>query len=169
MISFDDIGIVALGSNLRGEYDSSRALLEAAVARLPISGFGIIKISNWWRSSAWPNSQDPEYLNGVALVETALAPREALAALLDLERAFGRRRGLANAPRTLDLDLIALGRWVMDEPDLVLPHPRAHERLFVMAPLAEVAPNWIHPVLGLSAEALRESATIGRDSAPWRA
>ena len=169
MISLDDIGIVALGSNLQGEYESSLALLQAAVSQLPIAGFTVVKVSNWWRSLAWPNPTDPDYLNGVALVETALAPREALAALLDLERAFGRRRGLANAPRTLDLDLIALGRWVMDEPDLVLPHPRAHERLFVMAPLAEVAPNWIHPVLGLSAEALRESATIGRDSAPWRA
>jgi 2-amino-4-hydroxy-6-hydroxymethyldihydropteridine diphosphokinase len=162
MISFDDMGIVALGSNLRGEYESSRALLEAAVARLPMSGFRVIKVSKWWRSSAWPNPADPEYLNGVALVETPLTPREALNALLNLEAEFGRRRGLANAPRTLDLDLIALGRCVMDEPDLVLPHLRAHERLFVMGPLAEVAPTWIHPVLGETAQALQALAPIGR-------
>jgi 2-amino-4-hydroxy-6-hydroxymethyldihydropteridine diphosphokinase len=165
MISLDDIGIIALGSNLRGEYESSRALLEATVARLPVAGFRVIKISNWWKSVAWPNADDPEYLNGVALVETGLAPREALGALMDLERAFGRRRDRMNAPRTLDLDLIALGRLVADEPEIVLPHPRAHQRLFVMGPLAEVAPNWIHPVLGQTAEALQTSAPIGREAA----
>jgi 2-amino-4-hydroxy-6-hydroxymethyldihydropteridine diphosphokinase len=164
MISLDDIGIVALGSNLRGEYESSLALLEAVVARLPMAGFGVIKISNWWRSSAWPNPADPEYLNGVALVETALAPREALNALLNLEAEFGRRRGLVNAPRTLDLDLIAMGRRVMDEEGLILPHPRAHERLFVMGPLAELAPTWIHPVLGRTAEHLQALAPIGREA-----
>ena len=166
MISLDDIGIVALGSNLCGEYESSLALLEAAVSRLPKAGFSVVKVSNWWRSLAWPNPADPDYLNGVALVETALTPHAALAALQDLERDFGRRRGLANLARTLDLDLIALGRSVADEPGLVLPHPRAHERLFVMGPLAEVAPNWIHPVLGQSANALQKSAPVGREAAP---
>jgi len=166
MISLDDIGIVALGSNLQGEYNSSLSLLKAAVSRLPMAGFTVVKVSNWWRSLAWPNPAHPDYLNGVALVETALPPREALGALLDLEHSFGRRRGLANAPRTLDLDLIALGRCVMDEPDLVLPHPRAHERLFVMGPLAEVAPNWIHPALGRTARVLQQSAHIGREAAP---
>jgi 2-amino-4-hydroxy-6-hydroxymethyldihydropteridine diphosphokinase len=169
MISLDDIGIVALGSNLRGEYESSLALLEAAVARLPVAGFRIVKVSNWWRSVAWPNADDPDYLNGVALVETTLTPRDALNALLNLEADFGRRRGVAHAPRTLDLDLIALGRCVIDEERIVLPHPRAHRRLFVMGPLAEVAPNWIHPVLGQRAEALRDLAPIGREATPWRA
>jgi len=166
MIFLDDIGIVALGSNLRGEYESSVALLEAAVARLPLAGFQVMKVSNWWRSSAWPNPVDPDYRNGVALVETTLPPREALNGLLNLEAQFDRRRGVVNAPRTLDLDLIALGRRVMDEDDLVLPHPRAHERFFVMGPLAEIAPTWVHPVLGQTAAALQASAPIGREAAP---
>jgi 2-amino-4-hydroxy-6-hydroxymethyldihydropteridine diphosphokinase len=165
VISLDDIGIVALGSNLCGKYESSLALLKEAVSRLPLAGFRVVKISNWWRSSAWPNPAEPDYLNGVAVVETALAPREALAALLGLERAFGRSRGLANAARTLDLDLIALGRCVMDEPDLVLPHPRAHERRFVMGPLADIAPEWRHPALGQTAEVLRDAAPVGREAA----
>jgi len=159
------MGIVALGSNLCGEYESSLALLEAAVSRLPAAGFRVVKVSNWWRSSAWPNPADPDYLNGVALVETALAPRAALDGLLGLEAQFGRCRGEANAPRTLDLDLIALGRRVMHDGELILPHPRAHERRFVMGPLAEIAPAWIHPVLGQTAQALQASAPIGRDAA----
>ncbi len=82
-------------------------------------------------------------------------------ALLEVERTFGRTRGAPNAPRTLDLDLIALGRSVIGESGLTVPHPRAHERLFVMGPLAEVAPQWVHPVLGRTARALAADARIG--------
>jgi 2-amino-4-hydroxy-6-hydroxymethyldihydropteridine diphosphokinase len=71
-----------------------------------------------------------------------------------------------NAPRTLDLDLIAYGRQVIDAPGLQVPHPRAHERLFVMGPLAEIAPDWRHPVTGETAEKLASQATIGQDAVP---
>ena len=87
-------------------------------------------------------------------------------ALLRVEAAFGRERGAANDPRTLDLDLIAYGRTVVDEPGLTLPHPRAHERRFVMGPLSEVAPDWIHPELGGTAAALAATAAIGSDAEP---
>jgi 2-amino-4-hydroxy-6-hydroxymethyldihydropteridine diphosphokinase len=117
---------------------------------------------------AWPNRTDAEYLNGVVLVETPLNPRETLGTLLDLEFAFGRRRGAANEPRTLDLDLIAHGRSITSEANLILPHPRAHERLFVMGPLAEIAPAWRHPVSGATAEALAQSAKVGVDARPAR-
>ena len=90
--------------------------------------------------------------------------RAVLAQILALEAQFGRRRHLRNDPRTLDLDLIAHGRTVLDTPDLVLPHPRAHERLFVMGPLAEIAPDWRHPVLGETAAALAARAPVGRDA-----
>ncbi len=86
--------------------------------------------------------------------------------LLALEAAFGRRRSAPNAPRTLDLDLIAYGRQVLDEPGLVVPHPRAHKRLFVMGPLAEIAQGWIHPVLGATAAELAAGAVVGRDAKP---
>jgi 2-amino-4-hydroxy-6-hydroxymethyldihydropteridine diphosphokinase len=161
---WDDAVIIALGSNLAGGHPSSRALLEAAVARLPEAGLKVTARSRWWRSAAWPDRTAPDYLNGVVLVETVLSPPATMRALLALEAMFGRRRGEANAPRTLDLDLIAHGRVIRDPPGLVLPHPRAADRAFVMRPLAEIAPDWVHPVLGTTARALASTAHIGVDA-----
>ena len=163
---YEDAVLIALGSNLSGGFDSSKALLEAAVARLSAAGLRVVKRSAWWRSAAWPDPTAPDYLNGLAIVETALAPAEVMAALARIEREFGRERGERNAARTLDLDLIAHGRTVLDSPDLILPHPRAAERLFVMGPLAQIAPDWRHPVLGETAAGLAATARVGRDAAP---
>ncbi len=161
-----DAIIIAMGSNLPGDYASSRALLEAALARFPSAGLNVARRSRWWRSAAWPDPSKPEYLNGVVLVETSLPARAVLAQILALEAQFGRRRHQPNAPRTLDLDLIAHGRTVLQAPDLVLPHPAAHQRRFVMGPLAEIVPDWTHPTLGTSARALVGTASIGPDAAP---
>jgi 2-amino-4-hydroxy-6-hydroxymethyldihydropteridine diphosphokinase len=157
---------VALGSNLAGAYASPEALLEAALARFPEAGLRVLKRSGWWRSDAWPDPKGPEYRNGIALVEASGGPQAVLHALFAVESQFGRRRGQKNAPRTLDLDLIAYGRQVLETPELVVPHPRAHERLFVMGPLAEIAAGWRHPVLGKTAAELAASAMVGRDARP---
>ena len=121
--------------------------------------------SSWWRSQAWPDPTDPPFLNGVVLVRTELEPHALMAALGRIEDAFGRRRLTANAPRTLDLDLIAFGRLSGDLDGLILPHPRAHQRLFVMGPLAEIAPDWRHPS-GETAARLAQTATVGLDATP---
>jgi 2-amino-4-hydroxy-6-hydroxymethyldihydropteridine diphosphokinase len=163
---FDDAVLIALGSSLAGRFGSREALLDAALDDFPAAGLKLVKRSAWWRSASWPDPEKPHYLNGLALVETALSPRETLAALRRIEVAFGRRRDADNAPRTLDLDLIAHGRTVLDEADLTVPHTRAHERLFVMGPLAEIAPGWRHPVLGETVEALAAKASVGMDAAP---
>jgi 2-amino-4-hydroxy-6-hydroxymethyldihydropteridine diphosphokinase len=162
----DDLVVIALGGNLAGDHLSCEALLEAATGEFPRRGLTVIARSGWWRSAAWPDPAQPAFINGVALVETALSPAETLDALHAIERAFGRARGETNAPRTLDLDLIAFGRLVVDEPGLHLPHPRAHERLFVMGPLADIAPDWRHPVSGETAPALAWTASVGRDARP---
>jgi 2-amino-4-hydroxy-6-hydroxymethyldihydropteridine diphosphokinase len=158
--------VVALGSNLKGEYDSVEVLIEAALGRLGDYGLPVLRRSSLWRSQAWPDPADPAYLNAVALVETLLPPLKVLRQLQALERRFGRVRVGANQPRTLDLDLIAYGDMAAAGPELTLPHPRAHERLFVMGPLAEVAPSWIHPRLGRSAAELAAAAPVGRDARP---
>lgn len=164
--AFDDAVVVALGSNLRGHYRSNRDLLEAALRKLPGVGLEVTRRSRWWRSAAWPDRAHPDYLNGVALVETGLGAKAALEALLAVERSFGRERSLRNAARILDLDLIAHGRVVLETATLTLPHPRAHERLFVMGPLAEIAPDWRHPVTGQTAAELATLAQVGRDAGP---
>lgn len=162
----DQAVIVALGSNLPGDYGSTQALLEAAVAALEAGGFKVLRRSRWWRSAAWPDPMQPEYRNGVAIVEADFPARKVLTCLLELETALDRERASRNAARTLDLDLIACGRAVVDEAGLTLPHPRAHQRLFVMGPLAEIAPGWTHPVTGETAAALAKTAVVGRDAVP---
>lgn len=158
--------VVALGSNLPGGYASSEALLEAALTALAGEGLTVLARSGWWRSAAWPDPAGPEYRNGVAIVAATGGPAATLAALLRVEEDFNRRRAERNAPRTLDLDLIAYGRQILDAPELILPHPRAHERLFVMGPLAQVAPDWRHPRLGRTAAELAAAASVGRDAKP---
>ena len=162
----DEAVIVALGGNMAGDFGSSEALLEAALAGLAEAGLPILLRSSWWRSAAWPDPSDQEYRNGVVLVEAQLSPQALIRTLFMLENEFGRMHSVRNAPRTLDLDLIAHGRIVSDDPELTLPHPRAHERLFVMGPLAQIAPEWRHPVLGRTAAELAASATVGLDATP---
>ncbi len=158
--------IFALGANLPGPYRSPDQLLEAAVRELLRSDLRRARRSSIWRSAAWPDPTQPEYRNLVVMAQTPRSPGELLRMALDLEASFGRVRGAPNAPRTLDVDLIAYGRRLIDEPGLIVPHPRAHQRLFVMGPLAEVAPDWRHPVSGLTAAELAASAEVGRDATP---
>ena len=157
---------MAIGGNLAGGFASCEALLEAALARFPEGGVPVLARSRWWRSAAWPDPEAPEYRNGVVLVEAKGDARAVLEALFAIERSFGRTRGASNASRTLDLDLVAHGRLVVAAPGLILPHPRAHQRRFVMGPLAEIAPGWRHPVSGGSAAQLARDARVGRDATP---
>jgi 2-amino-4-hydroxy-6-hydroxymethyldihydropteridine diphosphokinase len=165
----DEAIILAVGGNLAGDYPSLEALLEAALSAFLCAGIRVVRRSGWWRSAAWPDPRAPAYLNGVAIVETELSPEALLAHLLAIEASFGRVRSQPNAPRTLDIDLIAYGRSVIDEPGLAIPHPRAHERRFVMGPLAQIAPDWTHPVLDETAAELAATATVGRDAEPQSA
>jgi 2-amino-4-hydroxy-6-hydroxymethyldihydropteridine diphosphokinase len=136
---------LALGSNLGDRL----ALLRAAVAALARAGIAVAARSAVYQSDAVADQPQPRYLNAVLRVQTTLAPQGLLARCLAIETALGRVRSERWAPRTLDLDLLLYGEAVIDEPGLVVPHPRLGERPFVLVPLAEVAtPGLTHPVTG---------------------
>ncbi len=135
---------IALGSNL----GDSRAILEAAVQRLQqVPGIAVEQRSTWYRTKPVGPPQ-PDYLNGCAILQSLLSPSALMQRLLCIEGEFGRVRGEKNGPRTLDLDFLWAEDQILELPELQLPHPRMAERAFVLVPLAEIAPEWIHPILG---------------------
>lgn len=136
---------IALGANL-GEPASQIASALTALAALPQSRLGAR--SSLYRSEPAGFTGQPDFINAVARLDTALAPRALLDALLAIEQAHGRTRAFRNAPRTLDLDILLYGDLVLDQPGLHLPHPRLHERAFVLLPLAEIAPATVIPGRG---------------------
>lgn len=165
-LNLNDAVIVALGCNDKGAWTSNEAVLEASLARFRSEGVDVVARSSWWRSQAWPDPQDPPFLNGVVIVRTEHDPHALMATLGRIEDVFGRQRSTRNAPRTLDLDLIAYGRLSGDLDGLILPHPRAADRLFVMGPIAEIAPEWVHPINSQTAVDLAQTASVGRDARP---
>ncbi|HEY7872458.1 MAG TPA: 2-amino-4-hydroxy-6-hydroxymethyldihydropteridine diphosphokinase [Rudaea sp.] len=149
---------VALGSNL----DDPRVQVEqgfAALAALPHTT--LRARSRLYRTPPWGVTEQPDFINAAARLETALAPRELLDALLAVETRAGRVRGARNGPRILDLDLLLYGDHAINEPDLVVPHPRLHERAFVLLPLADIAPDLEVPGQGRVAELLEHVDTAG--------
>lgn len=152
-----DRAIVAIGANLpRADGSGPLATCRWAVGRLAaIPGLRLRAVSSWWQSAPIPpDPESPPFVNGAALLEGKIAPEALLAALHAIEAEAGRARPRPNAPRVLDLDLIDLGGRVRQGAPPLLPHPRAHLRAFVLRPLIEIAPGWVHPVLGEGAEAL---------------
>jgi len=131
---------VALGSNLGDREGTLLAAVEALGAE---DGIRVLSVSRLIDTEPVGYLDQPRFLNGVVALETAVPPRELLERLLALERRFGREReGVpSQGPRTLDLDLLLYGEAEIDEPELRIPHPRLHERAFVLEPLAEVAPG----------------------------
>jgi len=113
------------------------------------AGVAVVARSRWYRSAPVPASPQPWFVNGVAAVATGLGPVPLLALMHRIEARFGRVRAAANAARTLDLDLLDYDGMVRGAGEApILPHPRLHERAFVLLPLAELAPDWRHPVTG---------------------
>lgn len=146
--------IVGLGANL-GE---PRQQLARAVEVLG-TYLRVERVSSVYRTEPVGHADQPDFYNLVLVGWTALEPAELLRGVQEVEDALGRRRSFRNAPRTIDVDLLAYGDRVMRTPRLTLPHPRLHLRGFVLHPLAEVAPEWRHPVLGFTARELLSTAT----------
>lgn len=144
---------IAIGSNLPTEkFGSPFDNCREAVRRMPAYGIKPVQFSKCYQTEPVPKSDQPDYVNAVIAVETLLAPDELLRALRKIEQQFGRVRTEQNAARTLDLDIVSYNDEIVSSPpDLILPHPRMQDREFVLRPLADIAPNWVHPENGQSA------------------
>lgn len=143
------IATIGLGANL----NDPAAQVEYALAELDrLPGTRLVARSSLYASAPVGYVDQPDFINAVAQVETALAPRALLDALLDIEHRHGRERSFRNAPRTLDLDLLLYGQAHFHEDALTLPHPRMTERAFVLLPLLEIAPDTLIPGQGLAAD-----------------
>ena len=149
---------VALGSNLG---DSEQIIEEALVRLDQLDGMRLQVRSHLYKTAPVGPPQ-PDYINACAVFCTVLSPEHVLQVLLTTEASFGRIRRERWGPRTLDLDLLFYGDQVVDTPKLTLPHPRMHERAFVLVPLAEIAAHWLHPVrLQTVKELLEQVETAG--------
>ena len=162
--------LVAVGSNVSSGDLPPISVAERAVERLSACGVAATGVSRWYRTPAWPPGAGPDFVNAALRVEAGEGPENLLALLHRVESEFGRSRGVRWAARSLDLDLVAWGQMVLPDaatqtewrglpaerqrevaPDrLILPHPRLHDRPFVLIPLADVAPDWRHPLTGAS-------------------
>lgn len=149
--------IVAFGANQNGAYGAPIETYNQALKSLDERGLKIVKQSSLWQTSpVGITDEQNDYTNAVFEIETDQSPHEILEVLLAVEAEFGRKRTIRNAPRSIDLDLICYNDEVVNEPNLTLPHPRTHERGFVLWPLQEISPNWSHPVSGKGIQDLIE-------------
>jgi 2-amino-4-hydroxy-6-hydroxymethyldihydropteridine diphosphokinase len=146
---------VGLGANIGEPEQQLRQALQALGG---IPGTRLVRASSLYRSPPAGYAAQPDFLNAVAEIATLLEPKPLLGELLALEQRFGRTRTFPNAPRTLDLDLLLYGERVIDEANLAVPHPRMRERAFVLAPLAEIAPDLTIPGQGSVADLLARCA-----------
>lgn len=150
---------VGLGANLSHErFGPPRQTLEAALTELGRRGVRLVRLSPWYRTAPVPASDQPWYVNAVAEVASELPADAVLAQLHAVEAAFGRARTVADAARAIDLDLLDFKGEIADggRGRAILPHPRMTGRAFVLLPLADLAPQWRHPVSGLTVRALIE-------------
>lgn len=138
--------LIGLGANLDSIYGSPEETILKAISLFDEYGISVRAVSSIWKSAPVPLSDQPWYKNAVCLVGTTLSSHKLLSALSDIENISGRTRHLVNEARVLDLDLLAYNDEVIDDKNLILPHPRMTDRAFVLYPLQEVATDWSHPI-----------------------
>lgn len=155
--------LIGMGANLDGVDGTPEECLKATSQRLEERGIVVKKMSSIWKTAPVPVSDQPWYRNAVCAVETSLEPHELLKVLAAVEDEVGRVRRDRNEARVIDLDLLAYNDRLIEGKDLHIPHPRMHDRAFVLYPLQEVAPDWIHPISGVSVSTLIEELPVGQE------
>ncbi len=139
----DNLVYLSLGSNM----GNSIAQMEAACAKIESSIGKIIQQSSLFTTAAWGNTQQPDFVNQVILVETGQHYQDVMLSILRIEQEMGRVRTIKNAPRIIDIDILFYNNAVVNEENLHIPHPLLQERNFVLTPLMELSPDFVHPVL----------------------
>ena len=146
---------LGIGANLVPDgYDSVREGCEAAIALMPSMGIEVEMVSPWYETAPVPISDQPWFVNAVIAARSALPPASVLAALHDIEARFGRTRTVRNEARVLDIDLLDYDGQLLEEGGLTIPHPRLDQRAFVLLPLRDLEPAWVHPQSGKSVREL---------------
>ena len=159
--------ILGIGANLAPDgYATPRAGCEAALAALSANGICIVKQSRWFETAPVPVSDQPWFVNAVIVAETEMDAPATLAVLHSLEAEFGRQRRVRNEARVLDIDLLDYDGAQSETDSLMLPHPRMHERAFVLYPLADVLPDWVHPVSGADISSLIAALSVDQTIRP---
>jgi 2-amino-4-hydroxy-6-hydroxymethyldihydropteridine diphosphokinase len=139
-----------LGSNM----GNSQEQLSTAIHQIEMNTGKLIRSSHLYATAAWGNTDQPDFLNQVIVIETKLSAQETLKSILAIEKKMGRVRTVKNAPRIIDIDILFFNKEIIDKPDLIVPHPEIQNRRFVLIPLNELAPQYIHPVLNKSVHQL---------------
>ena len=150
--------LIGLGGNLVCEtFGPPRRTCGAALSLLEARGSRVVARSRWYESAPVPAGDQPWYINAAVAIETTLDPRALVEEALEVEAVLGRRRSIPNAPRTIDLDVLAYGDTVIHPQkagDAAVPHPRLHRRAFVLLPINDITPDWRHPESGTGIDAL---------------
>jgi len=137
---------IAMGANLKSDLNLTlKENLEIALNMFQGYDLNILKVSNWYKTQPIPISNQPWFINAVIKISTKKSPKELLETLQTIEKLFGRKRNILNGPRTLDLDIIDYN-GLIENNDPILPHPRMHIRKFVLIPMQDIEPNWVHPI-----------------------
>jgi len=169
--------LVGLGGNLPSPYGSPRDSLREAIAKLSKSGLEGLEVSSLYRTAPVPAAEQPDFLNCVLAARTALSPENLLSLFKETEKEFGRQTSDRWSSRTLDVDLLAYSSSILPSREIwdqvtyskdatayveavTVPHPRLHKRAFVLLPLMEIAPQWIHPCLKQSVKEMAKSAKV---------
>ena len=164
--------LIGIGANLpSSRHGEPRATCGAALEFLAEAGLLIAARSRWYKSAPVPISDQPWFVNAVVQVKTALPPEGLMDLLLQTEEEFGRQRAEVNAPRILDLDLLAFGKIVLSAeekgaPPMSVPHPRLGDRAFVLLPIRDVDPGWRHPVKDLTVDEMIRDLPKGQQTEP---
>jgi len=148
---------LSLGSNLGDREANLRAAVES------LREFGeVVAVSSFYETEPVDLHNQPWFLNCAVKFETEKMPRQLISAILNLEQSMGRQRKQKKGPRTIDIDILFFGSSIIDFPSLTVPHPRLHQRRFVLEPLAEIAPDARHPVLKRTTRELRDALPAGQ-------